>query len=74
MTKKELIEMVKNIADDEEVIIVHMAHDREIPEYTYCVYRCFDKDDKIVSYTEAKEKLKEKYPNEDPDLNIFYIR
>jgi len=74
MTKKELIKMVENMTDDEEVIIAHIAHDHEIPEYTYCVYRCFDKDDKIVSYTEAKEKIKEKDPNNDPDLHIFYIR
>jgi len=73
MTKKELIKMVENMADDEEVIIVHMATEREY-NLKFPVYRCFDKDDKIVSYTEAKEKIKEKDPNNDPDLNIFYIR
>lgn len=73
MTKKELIKMIENMADDEEVIIAHMVYDREYNDKHY-VYRCFDKEDKVVNYTEAKEKIKEKDPNNDPDLNIFYIR
>jgi len=62
MTKKELIEMVKDLADDEEVVVEASKYDREY-DCEYTDYYFFLDKDKIVGYSEAKEKLEEKYPD-----------
>lgn len=61
MTKKEIIEIMKDWPDNEEIIIVKRFTDRE--GFDGVTYRDFDE---VMSYSEVKEK--------DPSASIYYVR